>query len=316
VEEFRRRLGRLRIRLRLERTARAGARWAFYASFAVSAVLAGSKVLGRDLPAPLWGAFLAAVPLAAALREWARSFSLRDCAIQLDLRMGLEERLSTAVECPGALGGALHADAARMLDRLDPPPFRLPREARFLGGGFLLLAALAVVPAPGRRGWVAEPGLQEAAQVLAERLDVLASEDPPLARAAELLREGRLEEALEVLRAEQARIEREIVEAGGGAGPRAERLREAVAEAAAGLAAQLAAAGRVIHAPPPGTADLKLRRQAAGTGGAAGERREPVRGAVADPEAILRALADLAGRPGWGPRYDAVIRRYFLGEAP
>lgn len=308
------RLGRFRIRLRLERTLQAAARGAFYASFLACGILAVGKIVGFVIPVPWWGGLLAGVTLAVAGREWIRAFSLRDCAVQLDLRMGLEERLSTAVECPGALGGALRADAARVLTRLELPPLRFPREARFLGGSLLLLAALAAVPAPERRRWVEDPALLESARTLAEKIDVLASEDPRLVQAAALLREGRLEEALEFLRAELVRMEGEALEAGGGAGPGTERLREALREAASGLAAQLAAAGRVVHAPRPETADLKLRRQAM-----ASEVREAPETAgvpAGDPESILRSLADLAGRPGWEPRYEPVIRRYFLGKMP
>lgn len=314
MADFLGRLGRFRARLRIERTTRAAARWAFYTSFLAGAVLAVVKVLGGDLPAPLWVAFVGGGPLVMAGCEWARSFSMRDCAIQLDRLMGLEERLSTAVECPSAMGGALQADAVRVLDRLDPPPIRLPREARLLGGSVLLLAALVAVPPPERRGAAVDPALREAARTLAETIDVLASEDPRLARAAELLRGGRLEEALNLLRAEQARIEREILEAGSGAGSKSERLRGAVAEAAAGLAARLAAAGRVVHAPPPRTADLKLRRQASGP--ATADPAEDIRLPAEDPDSILRSMVDLAGRPEWGPRYERVIRRYFLGEVP
>jgi hypothetical protein len=310
VQDLLDKLAAHRRRIRFARAASAAARWAFYASVLACVYLAASKILGLTVPRALAATVLAAIPLGMAAREWARSFSVRDCAVFLDRSLGLEERLSTAVECSGALDGAQGADAARALDRAAIPPMRLPREARFLAGSALLLGALLVVPAPERSGAAGNPALEEAAKAGAERIEVLAGDDPGLRRAAELLREGRLEEALALLQEMKARLEMSALEPGGG-GPAAERLQAGVASEAAGLAAQLAAAGRTVHAPPPAAADRKLERQR-GVPLPAGES-DPAPLAAAEPEAVLRSLA---ARPDWNPRYDDVIRRYFTGKKP
>jgi predicted metal-dependent hydrolase len=310
VQDLLDKLAAHRRRLRLARAASAAARWAFYASILACAYLAASKVLGLTVPRALAATVLAAVPLVMAAREWARSFSVRDCAIYLDRSLGLEERLSTAVECSGALGGVQGSDAARALDRAAIPPLRLPREARFLAGSALLLGALLAVPAPERSGASGNPALEEASKAAAERLEALVADHPDLRRAAELLRQGRLEEALEILQGMKGRLELSTLDPGG-AGAAAERLLAGVASEAAGLAAHLAAAGRTVHAPPPAAADRKLERQRASR--PAGEEPPGPAPAAAAPEAALAALRE---RSDWSPRYDEAIRRYFTGKKP
>lgn len=304
-----------RRRLRVARAASAAVRWAFYASVLACVYLAASKVLGLTVPRALAATVLAAVPLGMAAREWARPFSVRDCAIYLDRSLGLEERLSTAVECSGALGGAQGIDAARALDRAAIPPLEWPREARFLAGSALILGALLVVPAPERAGASGNPALEQAAKAMAERLEVLAADHPDVRRAAELLRQGRLEEALALLQGLKGRLELSALDAGGG-GAAEERLLAGVASEAAGLAAHLAAAGRTVHAPPPVAADGKLERQRASLPLAAEPSGPAPAAAAQDPESVLRSLAALRERPDWNPRYDEVVRRYFAGNKP
>ena len=318
MEDLLEKLAAHRRRIRLARAAGTAVRWAFYVSILACVYLAASKIAGLTVPRAAAVTALAAVPLGMAVREWARSFSVRDCAVYLDRVLGLEERLSTAVECSGALEGAQGADAARALARAGIPPMRLPREAKFLAGSALVLGALLVVPAPERSGAAGNPALEEAAKAQAVKLDALAAAEPDLRRAAELLREGRLEEALAILQAVKVRLEERMLEGGGG-DAQALGLLAAVTEGATGLTAQLAAAGRVVHAPPPVTADLKLGRQAAHLPGAGGPETPggaEARPGAADPEAVLRSLAALRGRPDWDPRYDGVIRRYMLGKMP
>lgn len=213
--------------------------------------------------------------------------------------------------------GAQGADAAGALSRAQLPPMRLPREAKFLVGSALLLGALLVVPVPERSGASGNPALQEAARIRATELEPLAAAHPEIRRIVELLREGKWEEAVERLHEFGTKLEIRVLEAGG-ADAKTERLRDAVAEAAAGLGAQLAAAGRVIHAHPPALADRKLERQRARlpeTFGPDPSEPAPPPGAAV-PEAVLRSLASLKERPDWNPRYDGVIRRYLLGKMP
>ncbi len=316
MEDLLDKLAAHRRRIRLERAAGAAARWAFYASVLACVYLAASKIAGLTVPRSAAVTVLAAIPLGMAAREWVRSFSVRDCAVHLDRVLGLEERLSTAVECSGAMGGFQGADAARALSRAEIPPLRLPREAKLLAGSALVLGALLVVPAPERSGAPGNPALEEAAKAQAEKLESLAESEPELRRVARLLREGRLEEALALFRAVKVKIEERILEGGGGGDPKMERLLAAVSEGAEGLAARLAAAGRVVHAPPPVTADRKLERLAARLPAGGTEEPAVVPPGAADPGAVLRSLAALRERPDWNPRYDGVIRRYFLGKTP
>ena len=83
MNDLERRLASLRRRIRAGRAAEAAARGAFYASLAACALLAASRIGGLAVPgAVAWGA-IAAVALTLALREAARSFTIRHCAIHL-----------------------------------------------------------------------------------------------------------------------------------------------------------------------------------------------------------------------------------------
>src|SRR5579862_8373814 len=129
-----------RRRIRLARAADAALRWAFYASVAGCLALAVSKFAGLRLPYSSLAAALAVAPVAMALREWARAFSVTDCAIHLDRLLGLEERLSTAMEAAGPMGPAVRADAVDAIGRASMPARRYPREATLLIGSLLLAA--------------------------------------------------------------------------------------------------------------------------------------------------------------------------------
>src|SRR5947207_10842241 len=121
MDELLQKLAAQRRRIRAARVVDAALRWAFYASVAAGLALLVSKFAGVALPMAVAAAGLAALPGAMALREWTRAFSIRDCAIHLDRLLGLEERLSTALESPGGMGAALRADAAGALKRAPLP---------------------------------------------------------------------------------------------------------------------------------------------------------------------------------------------------
>lgn len=87
-----------RRRIRIARTVETAVRWALYASVLTCVYLTASKIAGLTVPRSIAATVLLAIPLGMAAREWARRFSVRDCAIYLDRTLGLEERLSTAVE--------------------------------------------------------------------------------------------------------------------------------------------------------------------------------------------------------------------------
>jgi hypothetical protein len=315
VEDLLKELAAHRRRIRAFRAVEAAFRWAFYASVLACLYLTASKVLGLSVPRSMAVTVLSAVPLAMAAREWARSFSLKDCAIYLDLTLGLEERLATAVEGSGAMREAQVADAAGALARAKLPPRRLPREARLLAASALILLALLVVPAPGRSGASGDPALAELLEQEAARLESVPEGSvefrevrEELRRAGEDLRRGRAEAALEKLEGVKERLEALALSDAARAGSEEARrlLRQASAGAEA-LAAQLAALGRPVHARPPAVAAAKLERQAR----AAAAPEE----AAGDSPPVSRRAASALGRADWPPKYDPVVRSY-LGRNP
>jgi hypothetical protein len=295
-----RQLGSHRRRIRLARAAEAAARGGFTASIAVCALLAVSRVAGFDVPAAVaWGA-IAGAALGFGLREAGRSFTLRDCAISLDRLLGLEERLSTAVENAGAMRDAQAADAAEALSRATVPPWRLPREAKLLAGSALLAAALLVIHAPANAGGTDDPALVAVTDEVASKLDALAPEQAEFKEVRELLKQkGRLEEAAAKLQALADQLDRKILEGKGGAEARAQR--DAAAAGAAAISAELARMGRPVAAAPPTVVALKLERQ----------RLETAPPPFSTDEDVVRSVATTLERADWAPRYDAVIRRYY-----
>jgi hypothetical protein len=305
VNPLDRKLQALRRRLRLGRAAEAAARGAFYASLAACALLAVSRIAGLAVPgAVAWGG-IAAVSLALALREAGRSFTRRDCAIQLDRMLGLDERLSTAVDVPpGPMREALWADASAALARAALPPRRLPREARLLGGSALLIGAILLIRTPASAGGSEDPALEAVTQGLQIKLEELGADRIEFREIRKDLQDRRLEDAAGRLRALADKLEQERLQGGGGA--QADRDREAATAGAAALSAELARLGRPIHAAPPSVVALKVERQRLGAA--------PPTPFSAD-EQTVRAVATLLERADWAPRYDAVIRRYYGSES-
>jgi len=304
VDELLHKLSAQRRRIKGARVADAAFRWAFYASVAACLTVLISKFAGFALPTALGAAALACLPAAMAIREWARAFSIRDCAIHLDRLLGLDERLSTAIETGDGMGAALRADATGALNRSTLPRHALPREAKLLGGGLLLLAALVAIPAPGPSGAKGDPVFEAATAAELAKLESLANVDIQFKEAAEALKQGRPEEALALTEEARRRLAEKLLE-GNGSGSAAElqrRLDDATAIAAA-LSAELARVGRTVHAPPPAVAQAKLARQKSV------EEGSP----AADPSAALppASRAAVSQNVPWHPRYDPVIRRYF-----
>jgi hypothetical protein len=302
-------LAAYRRRLRAARALDAGLKGAFYASLAAAAGVAAAKATSIGVSPAALGA-VAAVPLALAARAAARTFSLRDCAIELDRRLGLEERLATAVEGAGPFRELQGADAAAAFARAKIPPRRLPREARLLAGSALLLAALLAIPSAGSGEDAAadDEALRPVLEAEAARLEAIAQAGPiEFREVAELLRRGEAQVALERLEALREKLEaRLLAEAQGPGRQEALRLRDAAGAAAEALAARL---GRLGRRPPaartPEAAAAKLERQRVRPEAAPMEEDGPA-AAGAPPGAAVRM-----GRTDWDPKYDAVIRRYF-----
>jgi hypothetical protein len=310
VNELMQELSAQRRRIKGARAVDAALRWAFYASVAGCIGLAVSKVAGLALPLALAGGLLGAIPVGMALREWARAWSLRDCAIHLDRLLGLEERLSTALEAVGSMGPAVRADAAAAMGRTPLPSRRLPREARLLGGSLLLAGALLTLPSPERSGARLDPALAAVSAEQAAKLESLANVDVQFKEVAEqaarALQDGQPEKALAILEDLRRKLAEKLLDGGGAAGTQ-KMLDEATASAAA-ISAELARLGRTIHAAPPVVAQAKLDRQ---RGSAAAAAEAPA--LTAGPAGRAAVSLDVP----WNPRYDPVIRRYLgIGREP
>lgn len=300
-----------RRRIKRARAAEAALRWAFYASVAGCIVLSVSKFAGLALPMALAGGLLGTIPVAMALREWSRAFSLRDCAIHLDRLLGLEERVSTALEAAGPLGPVVKADASAAMGRSPLPSRRLPREAKLLGGSLLLLGALLSLPSPERSGARIDPALGAACAEQAAKLESLANVDVQFKevteQAARALREGRPEKALAILEELRRMLAEKLLE-GGRAGTEAQELLDAATAGAAAISAELARLGRTLHASPPVVAQAKLDRQRGNE--AASASRDPLQAGPAGRATVSQDVP-------WDPRYDPVVRRYLgIGRQP
>jgi hypothetical protein len=305
VDELLQKLAAQRRRIRGARVADAALRWAFYASVSACLALLVSKFAGVALPLAVAAAGLAALPAAMALREWTRAFSIRDCAIHLDRLLGLEERLSTALETPNGMGAALRADAAVALNRAPLPRHSLPREAKLLAGSVALLAALLAIPSPDRSGATEDPVLKALSLEEAKKLESLANLNVEFKEIAATLPEHP-EEALARLEDLKARLAKLLESGGDGSGAETQRMLDQATASAAAISAQLARLGRTVHAPPPAVAQAKLARQKA-----VEESASESAPAVASSGA--RRAAASSSVP-WNPRYDPVIRRYFGRE--
>lgn len=295
-----------RRRIRVRRALESAARWAFYASLAGALTLFARKFLGVPVPQALATGVLLAVPAGMAARTWVRRYSLRDCAIHLDRLLGLEERLSTALEGAGPLSAVVTEDASRALGRASFPERRLPLESRLLAPSLVLLGALAAVPAPDRDGFTGDRSFEAVLAGEAVRLEALAAAEIRFREVAELLSQGRPEEALAVLQTLRDVLEQRLLESGAAGGSEAlRRQAEQAAASAAAISAELARLGRTVHAPPPRAAEAKLARQ---------RDLAAIESATA-PDGEPAKSAAVFSRKDWDSRYDAVIRRYF-GSRP
>lgn len=303
MDELTDKLAGHRRRIRLARAADAALRWAFYASVAGCAALAVTRFAGVALPVALSISILAAVPAVFALREWLRAFTVRDCAIHLDRALGLEERLSTAMEATGPLGPMVKADAAAAIARSVFPPRRLPREAALLAGSLVLAATLAILPSPERSGARGDRALELVLNEQAVKIESLAKLDIQLEEtsreAARALKEGRPEQSLALLEELRRKLAEKILESGPDAAAAQAALDQATASAAA-VSAELGRLGRVVHAPPPAVAQAKLQRQHGGEAPAAAPEYSPA----------PSSSSVVSDNIPYSPRYEPVVRRY------
>ena len=302
MNDLERRLASLRCRIRTGRTAESAARGAFYASLVACALLAASRIGGFGVPAAVAWVAIAVVAASLAIFESARSFTMRDCAIHLDRLLGLEERLSTAVEGGGPMKDAQAADAAAALSRAAIPARRWSREARLLAGSALLIGAILLIRTPANAGGADDHELVAASNDVLRILENASPDRVEFREVADLIRKGRLDEAAAGLRSLSDRMEQDKLQGGGGA--QTEREREAAAAGAAALSAELARLGRPVRATAPAIVAIKLERQRLG---------ENLQGPF--PGEAARRAATALGKADWAPKYDAVIRNYFGSDS-
>lgn len=294
-----------RRRIRAARLGVAAVKGAFYSSMGVGALLAVARIAGIDAPGALaWGA-IAAVAASLAAREAGRRFTLRDCAIHLDRLLGLDERLSTAVEGAGPMQDAQRADAAAALAGAVLPAHRLPREAKLLAGSLLIVAALLVLHTPARAGGTDDPAIVAVTEDVARQLEAVAPDRIDFREIREILKDKtRLLEAATRLQAVRDLLDQKLLQEGGG-GAEARKQRDVAAAGVAALSAELARMGTPLRATPAAVAALKLERQTLGT---------PRPAEFTTDEGTARGVAAALERADWPPRYDAVIRTYFGSE--
>lgn len=292
--------------IRTRRALESAARWALYASLAGALTLFVRNFLGVPVPQALASGLLLGVPAGMAARSWARRFSLQDCAIHLDRLLGLEERLSTALEGAGPLSAMVKADATRALGRASFPERPLTLETRLLVPSLVLLGALALVPTADRDGFKGDRSYQAILSSEAARLEAMAAAEIRFREVADLLSAGRPEEALAVLQALRDLLEQRLLDSGdAGVGEALRRQAEQAAASASAISAELARLGRTVHAAPPRAMEAKLARQ----------RHLAAIEATAASDAIPAGEAAVFSNKDWDSRYDPVIRRYF-GSKP
>lgn len=295
-----------RRRFRVRRALESAVRWTFYASLAGALTLFARKFFGVPVPQALASGLLLGVPAGMAARSWARRFSLQDCAIHLDRLLGLEERLSTALEGAGPLTPVLRADATRALGQATFPERRLTLEMRLLAPSLVLLGALALVPAAHRDGFKGDRPYEAVLAGEAARLEAMAAAEIRFREVADLLSAGRPEEALAVLQTLRDLLEQRLLDSGAAGGSEAlRRQAEQSAASAAAISAELARLGRTVHAAPPRATEAKLARQ----------RELAAIEATAASDSNPAGASAVFSKKDWDSRYDAVIRQYF-GSRP
>jgi hypothetical protein len=286
-------------------------RWMFYVSVAACLALLGSKCFGFAVPGRIAFSLLGSVPLIMAARHWSRSFSIRDCAIHLDRLLGLDERLSTALEASGVMAPLLLADADGALRRAPIPPRRFAPEGKLLGGSLVLLAVLGSIPSPERSGARVDPAMESLSLAEARKLESLSGVDVQFKELAEAaarqLRGGNPEESLALLEELKRKLAEQLLETPTGAAGPSQLLLDQATSSAAAVSAELARLGRTVHAPPPVVALAKLHRQKV-----IEQQGDPASEPPGGARAVVRSAS--GENVPWHPRYDPVMRKYFGRE--
>jgi len=293
-------LDRLRLRLRWRNALARASRPAFAAAVAAGGLLLTARLAGLAWSAgPVLGGLAAATAL-LLLRELLRPFDRRAAAAALDRLLGLDERLSTALEATGPFRELQAADAAAALARATLPRASLPLEGRLYGAALVVLLGLAALPSFRAREDAGEARVRALLRAEAEKLLAAAPDSVDVREAAAALPELAPELAAIRLQALRERLAEKMLSGGAGSAEAARAL-EAATAAAEGLGAELSGQGRVLHAPSAVVAEAKLRRR--------------LEAPPSVPDGLLpatvRAAALSSAEPD--PRYRAIIETYFRG---
>ena len=283
-------------------------RWTFYASVLVCVCLAVLKTFSWTVAPALAAAAIGIPALAAVGIQAARRFSRRDCAILLDRKLGLDERLSSALDAGGPMADALRRDAERAWTAADPasavPP--VPVEAKWLAGALLFVAALLLSPALVSAPEALDPELAAVASREAKRLRE--SGNIELRGVAEMLEAARTPEEIAVavarLRTLEAQSSGKGTETEAGAASSGTALSAALAKHGS-LPADLAVVTPALDRKLQGVAEgIHASRPGGGI-----ERKldlGPVENVPAR-EAARKAVA----RHAWDPEYDDIVHSYY-----
>jgi hypothetical protein len=289
----------------------------------------GMKMLGASFS----GIFLLLVILGAAAVSapalW--RYPPKACALLVDRRLGLDERLSTCLEQLDAPNTpfveAQRRDTIQALEDADLDEvkrLRSPRELLFAGAFAFVLAVILLAPNPVQSEEAPEEN--RALQAKASRLEKELSEQPPPATEkagqarkdlAELFRAIRqtsdpeqLRELLERLERIKRRIEGDLSGPGLSEQEKAEltRLSAFLAGAARGLARHIdpAIVPEGLFAPRPET-DRRIRKIASTASKPLPGARVPGQATESQRTQVQAALAE----GGWDPRYDPIIRQFY-----
>jgi hypothetical protein len=302
MDAFARELDRLGRRLRLRGVLRRASRGAFLAAVGAGLALLAVRLLSWPVSA---AAVLAALGIAVGAlfaRELLRPFGRPQAAAALDRLLGLEERLSTALEASGPLQGLQAADAARALSAARLPAAPLPLEAKLSAAALVVLLGLAALPAFDGREGAAEVRLRRLLEGEREKILAAAPDSVEVREAVEELPRLSPERALLRLEALNRRMAEKWL-AGGAGSAEAKRVLDAAGAAADGLGAELGERGSTVHARAPVVAEAKLRR-----------RLEEIPSGEADGGLPPTTATAVLSRNDWDPRYDPVVRSYFRGR--
>lgn len=261
-------LDRLRRRIRGARTLAGAVRGTFYASLALCLLLVLLKIFSKEdaFLMPLTGAAGVLILLSGAI-PLLRRFSRMDCAILLDRRFELQERLASALTVEGSMAEAVRRDAERVWTSFDPAKAlpSLPIEAKGLPVTLGLLVLLLLAPSPGSGGGTLDPELAASVRMAAEKLRQSGAED--LAQMAAALDSATTAEEVSNILAELRRAEEAALTPGGGAG--GENRQASAAASGAILSAALQRQGDLPRtlSTLPASLERKLRSSPEGVGG-------------------------------------------------